>query len=76
MFTRLNICRIKNSPYEQNEACEIVIDYEHEWSVKGDSRGDKELQGGVTPPPIRWLGLFHLQQNLMRSLSVMTQKQE
>jgi len=52
VHSSLNICWIKNSSHEQNEACEIVIDYEHERSVKGDSRGDREVQGDVSAPPL------------------------
>lgn len=52
VHSSLDICRISNSPYEQDEPCDIVIDYEHEWPVEGNSRGDREVQLGVRSPPI------------------------
>lgn len=51
MFSFLDICRINNPPYEKDEPREIVIDYEHKRSVKGDSRRDGEVQQGVVSPP-------------------------
>lgn len=50
-FLYLDICRITNSPYEQDEASEIIIDYEHEWPVKANSRRDGEVQQDVGSPP-------------------------
>lgn len=72
----LDNCRINNSPYEQDEPREIVVDYEHEQSVKDNSLRDQEVQQDVRSPPVFQLGLFHLQHNLMRSLNEMTHKQE
>lgn len=48
----LDPCRIGNSPYEQDEPCEIVIDYEHERPVEGNSWRNGEVQQDVGSPPI------------------------
>ena len=66
-------CRIRDSPYEQDEPCKIVIDYHHERPVECNSRRNGEVQQDVGSLPIFQLGLFHLQHDLVRSLSVMTE---
>lgn len=52
VHSSLDFCRINNSPYEQDEPCDTVIDYEHEWSAKGDSWRDREVQHDVRSPPV------------------------
>lgn len=47
---RLDILGINNSPDEQDEPREIIIDYQHERSVEGYSWGDREVQHDVRSP--------------------------
>lgn len=49
---RLHVCGIHQPPDEQNEPRDVVVDYEHERSVEGNSRGDGEVQHDVGSPPV------------------------
>lgn len=73
MFIPLDICWIHNPSHQQDKPCEVVIDYQHEGSVEGNSRWDGEVQRDVGSTPLVQLCLFHFQHDLLRTLSVATQ---
>lgn len=66
---RLHVCGIHHPPDEQHEPRDVVVDYEHERSVEGNSRGDGEVQHDVGSLPVLRLGLLHLQLDFMKGLT-------